>query len=457
MAKDMTTGKEWKLILSFTLPLIGGNLLQQIYSLADSLIVGNFAGQTALASVGTSFPITFLLLALATGLTNGIGVMASQFFGAKNADAFRRNLSTACFTLLGAGILITILGILTSRPLLAGLLQADASILDDALLYLRIYCIGLVFQFAYNTFAAILRSIGDSRSTMYFLLIATVVNIVLDLIFVQFWQVVGVAWATVIAQAVSAITAGIYLFRKVELARFQRGQFRFHKEMFTMSLRLGVPTSIQQCSVGLGMVLMQRLINSFGVDTISAITAAMKLESFAMVPIMMFYMGLSNFTGQNMGAGKLDRIKRGYHQTMVMAMITCAGIILLLIFAGPYAIGLFHMNEAATAIGSEYLRTLAWFFLIFCVMYITNGVLQGSGDVAYPTAGSMTSLIVRVIVANIMATFPAIGYRSIFYSIPIGWACGTAIVFIRYLTGKWKTKGVVRSNAQNTKEEAVHG
>ena len=432
MAKDMTTGKEWKLILSFTLPLIGGNLLQQIYSLADSLIVGNFAGQNALASVGTSFPITFLLLALATGLTNGVGVMASQFFGAKNADAFQKNLSTACFTLLGAGILITILGVLTSRPLLAGLLQADALILDDALLYLRIYCIGLVFQFAYNTFAAILRSIGDSRSTMYFLLIATVVNIVLDLIFVQFWQVAGVAWATVIAQAVSAITAGIYLFRKVELAKFHKGQFRFHKEM-------------------------QRLINSFGVDTISAITAAMKLESFAMVPIMMFYMGLSNFTGQNMGAGKLDRIKRGYHQTMVMAMITCAGIILLLIFAGPYAIGLFHMNEAATAIGSEYLRTLAWFFLIFCVMYITNGVLQGSGDVAYPTAGSMTSLIVRVIVANIMATFPAIGYRSIFYSIPIGWVCGTSIVFIRYLTGKWKTKGVVRTGTQTAKEKAAHG
>ena len=455
MAKDMTQGKEWKLILSFTLPLIGGNLLQQIYSLADSLIVGNFAGQTALASVGTSFPITFLLLALATGLTNGVGVMASQFYGAKNAEAFRKNLSTACFTLLGAGILITILGILTSRPLLAGLLQADTSILDDALLYLRIYCIGLVFQFAYNTFAAILRSIGDSRSTMYFLLLATVVNIVLDLIFVQFWQVAGVAWATVIAQAVSAVTAGVYLFRKVELARFRKGQFRFHREMFGMSLRLGVPTSIQQCSVGLGMVLMQRLINSFGVDTISAITAAMKLESFAMVPIMMFYMGLSNFTGQNMGARQMDRIKRGYHQTMVMAMITCAGIILLLVFAGPYAIGLFHMNQAATAIGVEYLQTLAWFFLIFCIMYITNGVLQGSGDVAYPTAGSMTSLIVRVIVANIMATFPAIGYRSIFYSIPIGWVCGTAIVFIRYLTGKWKTKGVMQRSAAG-KEEAKH-
>lgn len=445
MAKDMTQGKEWKLILSFTLPLIAGNLLQQIYSLADSLIVGNFAGQSALASVGTSFPVTFLLLALATGMTNGVGVMAAQFFGAKNAAAFRKNLSTGCFTLLGAGILITVLGIATSRLLLEGLLRADASILPDALLYLRIYCVGLVFQFAYNAFAAILRSIGDSRSTMYFLLVSTVLNIVLDLVFVQFWAVAGVAWATVIAQAVSAVLAGVYLFRKVELARFGRGEFRFDRTMFTTSLRLGVPTSVQQCSVGLGMVLMQRLINSFGVDTISAVTAAMKLESFAMVPIMMFYMGLSNFTGQNMGAQKLDRIKRGYHQTMIMAMITCAGIILLLIFAGPYAIRLYHMNEAATAIGVEYLQTLAGFFLIFCVMYITNGVLQGSGDVMYPTMGSMTSLVVRVIVANIMATFPAIGYRSIFYSIPVGWLLGTAIVFIRYLTGKWKEKGVVKA------------
>ena len=445
MAKDMTQGKEWKLILAFTLPLMVGNLLQQIYSLADSLIVGNFAGQNALASVGTSFPITFLLLALAMGLTNGVGIMAAQFFGAKNQDSFRRNLSTACFTLLGAGVLITILGIALSRPLLAGLLRADGAILPDALLYLRIYCLGLVFQFAYNTFAAILRSIGDSRSTMYFLLVSTVLNIVLDLIFVRFWAVAGVAWATVIAQAVSAVLAGVYLFSRVDLARFHKGEFRFDRGMFLTSLRLGIPTSVQQCSVGLGMVLMQRLINSFGVDTISAVTAAMKLESFAMVPIMMFYMGLSNFTGQNMGAGKLDRIKRGYRQTMVMAMITCAAIILLLIFAGPFAIRLYHMNEAATAIGVEYLRTLAGFFLIFCVMYITNGVLQGSGDVLFPTAGSMTSLAVRVVIANVMAAVPAIGYRSIFYSIPVGWACGTAIVFIRYLTGKWKEKSVVKS------------
>ena len=443
MAKDMTQGKEWRLILSFTLPLIAGNLLQQVYSLTDSLIVGNFAGQDALAAVGTSFPVTYLLLALATGLTNGVGIMAAQFFGAKSPDSFRKNLATACYTLFGAGVVITVLGIALSRPMLEGLLQTDPSILDNALLYLRIYCAGLLFQFAYNTFAAVLRSIGDSRSTMYFLLLATVLNIVLDLIFVQYWQVAGVAWATVIAQGVSAVTAGVYLFRRVELAQFGRGEFRFDRTMFSMSLRLGIPTTIQQCSVGLGMVLMQRLINSFGVDTTAAVTAAMKLESFAMVPIMMFYMGLSNFTGQNMGAGSIARIKRGYHQTMVMALVACAGITLLLIFAGPLAVGFFHMNAAATAIGVEYLQTLAGFFLIFCVMYITNGVLQGSGDVIFPTLGSLTSLTVRVVVANIMALSPAIGYRSVFYSIPVGWVCGTAIVFIRYLTGRWKQKGLV--------------
>lgn len=444
MAKNMTEGKEWKLILSFTLPLMVGNLLQQVYSLADSLIVGNFAGQSALAAVGTSFPLTFLLLAIAMGLTNGVGVMAAQFFGARDRDSFRRNLTTACFTLIAAGLLITLLGIAASRGLMEGLLRVDAAILPDALSYLRIYCIGLVFQFAYNTFAAILRSIGDSRSTMYFLLISTVLNIVLDLIFVQLWAVQGVAWATVIAQAVSAAIAGIYLFTRVELARFRLRDFRFHRDMFFTSLRLGVPTSVQQCSVGLGMVLMQRLINSFGVDTTAAVAAAMKLEAFCNVPIMMFYMGLSNFTGQNIGAGKLDRIKRGYHQTLIMCLIACGLIVLILTAAGGWLIGLFHMNEAASAIGTEYLQTLAVFFLLFSVMYITNGVLQGSGDVLFPTLGSFTSLASRVIVANLIAGIPFVGYRCIFWSIPVGWVLGTAIVVIRYKTGRWKTKSIIK-------------
>ena len=444
MAKDMTQGKEWKLILSFTLPLIGGNLLQQVYSLTDGLIVGNFAGQNALAAVGTSGPVTFLLLALAMGLTNGVGIMAAQFYGAKDAASFRKNLSTACYTLLALSILVTVLGLIFSRPIMAGLLRVEDAILEDAVLYLRIYCVGLIFQFAYNAMAAVLRSIGDSRSTMYFLLISTLLNIVLDLLFVKPWGVSGVAWATVIAQAVSAIISVIYLFKKVALAKFCRGEFGFHKHMLTTSLRLGIPTSIQQCSVGLGMVLMQRLINSFGVDVIAAISAGMKLESFATVPIMMFYMGLSNFTGQNMGAGKLDRIRRGYRQSLVMSLVACAVIVALIFFAGPYAVLLYNMNAAANAVAVEYLRTMGIFFLVFCVMYVTNGVLQGSGDVAYPTAASVTSLTVRVVVANLMAAVPFIGYRSVFWAVPVGWVLGTAVVVIRYFSGRWQTKGLIK-------------
>ena len=444
MAKDMTQGKEWKLILAFTLPLIGGNLLQQVYSLTDGLIVGNFAGQNALAAVGTSGPVTFLLLALAMGLTNGVGVMAAQFYGAKDVVSFRKNLSTACFTLLALSILVTGLGLLLSRPIMAGLLKVEDVILEESIVYLRIYCVGLIFQFAYNAMASVLRSIGDSRSTMYFLMISTVLNIILDLAFVGPWGVAGVAWATVIAQGVSAVISAVYLFKRVSLAKFQKGEFTFHRKMLFTSLRLGIPTSIQQCSVGLGMMLMQRLINSFGVDVTAAISAGMKLESFATVPIMMFYMGLSNFTGQNMGAGKIDRIRRGYRQSLVMALVICAVIVALIFFVGPYAVLLYNMNEAANAVAVEYMQTMAAFFLLFCVMYVTNGVLQGSGDVAYPTAGSVTSLAVRVIVANIMATVPLIGYRSVFWAVPVGWVLGTAVVVIRFLSGKWQTKSLIK-------------
>ncbi len=200
---------------------------------------------------------------------------------------------------------------------------------------------------------------------------------------------------------------------------------------------------MQQCAVGLGMVLMQVLINSFGEDAISATTASMRVEQFAMVPIMMFYMGLSNFVGQNMGAGQLERVKRGYRQTMAMTL-SCGGrVIAVILLVGKYILQCFGLSAAAEAMGTEYIQTLAIFFLVFGVMYVTNGILQGSGDVMIPTIASTTSLVVRVVSANIMAYVLGIGYRSIFWSIPIGWFCGTAIVLCRYFSGKWKDKGII--------------
>ncbi len=448
MQKDMTKGSEWKLILIFTLPLMAGNFLQQIYSLTDGLVVGNLVSDEALSAVGIVFPVTFLLLAVAMGLSNGCGVIVAQYFGAKDIPNLRRAVSTSILTMLGAGVLITGLGYLLSRPILVSILNTPDNVLPLAMTYMRIYCLGLLFQFAYNVFAAILRALGNSSSTLYFLIVATVLNVVLDILLAPLFGVAGVAWATVIAQAGSAICAAAYLLHTVPFLRYQKGEFTFAADMFKLAMRMGIPTSVQQCCVGLGMILMQRLINSFGQDAIAATTAAMRVESFVMVPIMMFFQGLANFTGQNMGAGKVDRVRRGFRQTLVMALFCCAIIIAVILVFCRRIIGCFGLDAAAQELGASYLRTLVSFFVIFCLMYITNGVLQGAGDVMFPTIGSMSSLAVRVICANLLAAFTGVGYASIYISIPIGWAVGTSIVFIRLLTGQWEKKVLVKQSGE---------
>ncbi len=440
----MTKGTEWKLILFFTLPLMAGNFLQQIYSLADSLVAGNLVSDTALSAIGVVFPVTYLLLAVATGLANGCGVIVAQYFGAKDISNVRRAVSTTLITNLAAAVLVTGLGIALTRPLLVGLLNTPETILPLAKSYMHIYCVGLIFQFAYNATASILRALGDSKSTLYFLIVAAALNVALDIVLAPWLGVAGIAWATVTAQAASAVVSLIYMFRRISFLRYQKGEFTFAPDMFRLSMKMGIPTVIQQCCVGLGMLLMQRLINSFGQDAISATTAAMRVESFIMVPIMMFFQGLANFTGQNIGAGKLDRVKRGYHQTLIMALVCCAVIIAFILVFCTRIIACFGLNETACGLGAQYLRCLVAFFVIFCLMYITNGVLQGAGDVMYPTLASMCSLGARVITANLLAAFTAAGYASIYIAVPVGWAVGVAIVCTRYLSGRWKDKALVR-------------
>lgn len=450
MAKDLTKGSEWKVILLFTLPLMAGNLLQQIYSLTDGLVAGNLAGQDALSAVGIVFPVTFLLLAVATGMTNGCGVIVAQYFGAGDIPNLRKAVSTGILTILGASVVITAAGFLLTRPLLVYVLNTPDHILPLAMTYMQIYCAGLVFQFGYNVFAAILRALGDSRSTLYFLLVAAILNVVLDIVMAGPFGIAGVAWATVIAQAGACICSAVYLFKKVDFLRYKKGEFSFRPEMFRLALRLGIPSTIQQCCVGLGMMLMQRLINSFGDAAISATTAAMRVESFAMVPIMMFFQGLANFTGQNMGAGRVDRVRRGYRQTLVMSECICIFIICVILLFSNFIIGCFGLNDEGLVFGSTYLRTVSVFFCVFCLMYVTNGILQGSGDVMFPTIASLVSLSIRVIAANLLAAFTPLGYTSILVAIPLGWFCGSAIVVGRFLSGRWANKSLIRS--QNNKK-----
>ena len=445
MARDMTTGREGKHILAFALPIMGGLVLQQLYNTVDSVVVGQKLGDIALGAVGTCSALTMFAVSFAVGLTNGSSVIFAQLFGAKQMDKLRRNLSTAFVLLAALGLLISILGFCFARPLLKALAAPDA-ILDMASGYFRIYCLGLVFQFVYNVAAGALRSVGDSKATLYFLCISSVVNIVLDLVFVIVfhWGVEGTAIATVIAQGVSALVSLFYMHRKYEFFRYARGEFAFDPSCCGQILKLGVPTMVQMCIVSGGNVLIQRVVNDLGTVALAANTAAARIENYMFIPVQSMNNGLATFTGQNVGAGKYDRVLGGRRQARYIIVPTALLISLLLwVFAKPL-IGLFGVTGEALTLGIQHLRFIAPFFVIFALYMSTAGVLTGSGDVLAAACVTLSVLGVRVAATYIFNYGFRLGFPSLYYANPIGWAFGFIVVWLRFRTGIWKTKAVVK-------------
>ena len=445
MARDMTTGREGRHILAFALPIMGGLVLQQLYNTVDSVVVGQKLGDIALGAVGTCSALTMFAVSFAVGLTNGSSVIFAQLFGAKQLDKLRRNLSTAFCLLAALGLAISILGFCFARPLLKALAAPDA-ILDMASGYFRIYCLGLVFQFVYNVAAGALRSVGDSKATLYFLCISSVVNIVLDLVFVIVfhWGVEGTAIATVIAQGVSALVSLFYMHRKYEFFRFARGEFAFDPSCCGQILKLGVPTMVQMCIVSGGNVLIQRVVNDLGTVALAANTAAARIENYMFIPVQSMNNGLATFTGQNVGAGKYDRVLGGRRQARYIIVPTALLISLLLwVFAKPL-IGLFGVTGEALTLGIQHLRFIAPFFVIFALYMSTAGVLTGSGDVLAAACVTLSVLGVRVAATYIFNYGFHLGFPSLYYANPIGWAFGFIVVWLRFRTGIWKTKAVVK-------------
>ena len=445
MARDMTTGREGRHILAFALPIMGGLVLQQLYNTVDSVVVGQKLGDIALGAVGTCSALTMFAVSFAVGLTNGSSVIFAQLFGAKQLDKLRRNLSTAFCLLAALGLAISILGFCFARPLLKALAAPDA-ILDMASGYFRIYCLGLVFQFVYNVAAGALRSVGDSKATLYFLCISSVVNIVLDLVFVIVfhWGVEGTAIATVIAQGVSALVSLFYMHRKYEFFRFARGEFAFDPSCCGQILKLGVPTMVQMCIVSGGNVLIQRVVNDLGTVALAANTAAARIENYMFIPVQSMNNGLATFTGQNVGAGKYDRVLGGRRQARYIIVPTALIISLILwVFAKPL-IGLFGVTGEALTLGIQHLRFIAPFFVIFALYMSTAGVLTGSGDVLAAACVTLSVLGVRVAATYIFNYGFHLGFPSLYYANPIGWAFGFIVVWLRFRTGIWKTKAVVK-------------
>ncbi|MCH5193197.1 MAG: MATE family efflux transporter [Oscillospiraceae bacterium] len=446
--RSMTEGTPWKHILMFALPVLAGSLLQQLYNTVDTIVVGNFSGEAALSAVGTTGSFAFLFLALATGFSAGNGVIIAQHFGAKDEKQVRANASTGILLMLGMGLLSTIAGVLVSRPAFTYLVAVDESFLELTLQYFRIYALGLVFQFGYNIFSSILRAVGDSAATLYFLLIASVLNIILDLVFVAGfnWGVVGAALATDIAQAASFIAAYFYMTRKYPLFRFRLKEFTWSRILAVKTLVTGFPIALQLIIVSFGLTFIQRAVNEFGQSMTASFTVGQRIEMYMNLPCNAFQTTLATYTGQNIGAGQMDRVKKGARQTVLMSLLLTLCISLLVWLLSDNIIGLFKISEQATVYCNSHIRTIAVINVILAIYIPLFGVFQGANHGGAPTIVATGALGTRVLVTYLFRYSDFFGYSIIWWNGLFGFGMGCLITWSYYLSGLWQKNSSIENN-----------
>ena len=447
---DMTEGKPWEKIVIFTLPMLIGNIAQQLYSTVDSIVVGKYVGDNALAAVGSSSPILNLLLVLFMGISVGAGVMVSQFFGAKN----RRELSITignCITLTAlASLIIMVVGALGIRPLLE-LLNTPESIIDWCDSYLMILIMGIAGCAYYNILCGILRGLGDSISALLYLLVATVLNIILDLFFVATLHmgVAGVALATVIAQAISAVLCVIKLCKMKDIFDMGVSNLKISGHHTMTIIRLGLPSGLTQAIFSLAMIIVQSLTNSFGELVIAANVIIMRVDGFAMMPNFSFGTAMTTYAGQNVGARRYDRVEQGSRQGTLIAVITSTVITGLILIFGKYLMGIFTDTTALVNISANMMKILAVGYIAMAVTQCLSGVMRGAGDTMTPMWISLiTTVAIRVPLAYGIAfltrtpELPNGAYQSIWISLLSSWVMGAVITSICYLKGGWKKKAL---------------
>ena len=445
--KDLTVGKESKTILLFALPMLLGNLFQQSYNLIDSAIVGNYIGTEALAAVGASFPVLFVLISLVIGVSIGATIVISQYYGANDVKNVKRAIDTIFITIFFASIFITIISFVFSKEIF-DLLKLPPEVVPQAILYFKIFASGLILLFGLNTINAILRGLGDSKTPLYFMIISTFLNIVLDLFFVIVLKmgIEGVAYATVLAQGIAFIIAVIYLNKYHSIIRISFKNLTFDKDIFFKSVKIGIPTGLQQAFVALGMMALIRIVNDFGTITLAAYTVAGRINSLAAMPAMDFSVALTAFVGQNIGANKIHRVNKAYKATMLMTSIISIVVTAAVLLLGKQIMGLFTSDTEVISIGVSYFYIVGGFYIIFSSMFVTQGVLRGAGDTLIPMFFTLISLWLLRIPFSYYLSREDVGLGSdgIWWGIPIAWVVGFVLSYIYYLTGKWKKKVIIK-------------
>jgi putative MATE family efflux protein len=442
--KDLTIGKESSLILKFALPMVAGNVFQNLYSIVDSIVVGKFLGKEALAAVGASFPIIFALISLVIGVGSGATIVISQYFGAKKRDEVTRTIDTIFIFLMVASIIITIVGISFSEPIFR-LLRLPEEVMPQAVQYLNIYLAGIFAFFGFNGISSILRGLGDSKTPLYFMIFSTIANVILDLLFVIVfkWGIAGVAYATIIAHGSAFVISIFWLNKHHSLVHLSIKNARFDKIIFKECLRIGLPTGFQQSFVAMGMMALMGIVNGFGTNAVAAYSAALRIDAFAKMPSMNFASALSSFVGQNLGAGKEKRARRGFAATMFMSALYSAVITILILFFGESMMTLFTYDADVIRIGKDYLIIVSSFYLAFSAMFTVIGMLRGAGDTLIPMFITLITLWVIRIPLSIFLSESSMGVKGIWWAIPISWIFGAIASYIYYRTGNWKGKSVI--------------
>ncbi len=445
-ATDMTVGEPWKQIVMFTLPMLIGNIAQQLYSTVDSIVVGKYVGDNALSAVGSSAPILNLLLVLFVGISMGAGILVSQYFGAKQREELSYTIGN-CITLTAiASLIIMVLAVVVTRPLLV-LLKTPESILDWCHSYLLILLVGCVGSAYYNILGGILRGLGDAFSSLIYLLVATIINIVLDILFVAQFNmgVAGVAWATIIAQAVSAWLCYRRLTKMMEYFDVKPQYMKLNKKFSLGVIKLGVPSGLTQAIFSMAMIVVQSLTNSFGEMFIAANVIVMRVDGFAMLPNFSFGTAMTTYAGQNVGAGKYDRVVKGAKQGTLVAVLTSTVMTGLILIFGKQLMGIFTDTTELVELSRNMMGIIAVGYIAMAVTQSLSGVMRGAGDTLTPMWISLvTTVIVRVPVAYGIAyltrseEFPIGDQRCVFYSLLCAWVLGAVLTTLFYAKGKWK-------------------
>ena len=434
MVKDLTEGKAEIVLWAFTLPMFVSVIFQQLYNIADSIIAGKYAGEDALAAVGASYPITMIFMAIAVGSNVGCSVVISQLFGGRKY----REMKTAIYTTLTASfllsIVLTVIGLLGTKTLMT-MIKTPENIFADGALYLRIYIVGFMFLFLYNVCTGIFTSLGDSKTPLYFLIGSSIGNVILDWIFVAIfsWGVAGVAWATFIAQGIACLLAFVTLMIRLGAIQTEDVPDFFSMKMLAKISRIAIPSILQQSFVSVGNIFIQGLVNGYGSSVIAGYSAAIKLNTFMITSFGTLGNAVSSFTAQNIGAGKMERVKKGFKAGVALAFVIAVPVFVAYFFFGNNMMALFMKEESAKAVetGVQFLKIVSPFYLFISLKLLADGVLRGAGSIKAFMVTTFSDLLLRVTLAYIFSAYwETIG---IWWSWPVGWTIATILSLVFYL------------------------